>query len=147
MVFDGTCGFCRYWIVKWMKVTKLSVDYRPFQEVAEDFKDIPIEHFRSAVRYIDLDGKITSGPDAAYITYYNQDRVSFLHRWYQEKKWFRRLSDVAYQWIADHRDFMSKVSIRLFGKNPANPKGYWKIYLALFVILFFSLGYWLLTSI
>jgi len=147
MVFDGNCGFCKYWIVKWMKITKLTVDYKPFQEIAHEFKDIPLDYFKSAVRYIDLNGKVTSGPDAAYITYYNQEKVAFLHRWYLEKKWFQRISDLAYQWIADHRDFMSKISIWLFGKNPANPKGYWKVYLGVLFFLLFSLSYCLLANI
>ena len=141
MVYDGNCGFCKYWVVKWMKITKLSVDYRSFQEVAERYKDIPTEYFRSAVRYIDVDGKIISGPDAAYVAYYTQNKVTFLHQWYVKGKWFMKLSDSAYQWIADHRSFMSKMSVILFGKDPNQPKAYWKIYFLAFVLIITSLLY------
>jgi hypothetical protein len=126
-----------------MKVTRQTVDYRPYQEVAERFKDISTKHFKEAVRYIATDGSIISGPDAAYITYFNQGRLQFLHRWYLNQKWFMLLSDAAYQWIADHRNFMSKVSIWMFGKNPANPKAYWKLYLLALLLLVFSLVYFL----
>lgn len=135
MVFDGNCGFCRYWVVKWMKISGTEVEYKPYQKVAVNFSDIEEIHFKEAVRYIALDGTVYSGPEAAYITYYNKNKVPFLYTWYMEKNWFRKFSDVTYQWVADHRNFMSKVSVRLFGKNPANPKPYWKLYLLGFISL------------
>lgn len=130
MVFDGNCGFCKYWVIRWKKISGLEVDYKPYQEVAANFKDVPEFHFKEAVRYISVDGTIFNGPDAAYITYYNKNQVKFLHRWYKEKPWFAKFSDVAYQFVADNRNTMSKITVRLFGKNPANPKPYWKYYLA-----------------
>lgn len=139
MVFDGKCGFCKYWVIKWKKISGLGVEYKPYQEVYQNFPDIEKDHFKQAVRFITTSGKIYNGPDAAYITYYNKQKVQFLHKWYTNKRWFRKLSDSVYQWIADHRNFMSKVSVRMFGKNPANPKPYWKIYLALLIILIVSL--------
>lgn len=139
MVFDGNCGFCKYWVIKWKKISGLGVDYKPYQEAAEQLEDIEIHHFKEAVRYISTDGKIYNGPDAAYITYYNQERAMFLHRWYNEKPWFQKLSDQVYQWVADNRNLMSKLSIRLFGKNPANPKPYWKWYLLGFSLIVISL--------
>tara|TARA_B110000046_G_scaffold57595_2_gene64444 strand:- start:123661 stop:124143 length:483 start_codon:yes stop_codon:yes gene_type:complete len=129
MVFDGNCGFCKYWVIRWKRLSGLGVNYKSYQEVESDFEDIAEYHFKEAVRYIDLDGKIYTGPDAAYITYFNKDKVKFLHLWYTNKSWFRNFSDYAYQFVADNRNTMSKITIRLFGKNPANPKPYWKYYL------------------
>ena len=88
---------------------------------------------------IDLDGNVFTGPDAAYITYFNKNKVKFLHLWYKEKAWFRNLSDFAYQFIADNRNTMSKITIKLFGKNPANPKPYWKYYLLGLIAVIISL--------
>ncbi|MFT5668720.1 MAG: putative DCC family thiol-disulfide oxidoreductase YuxK [Vicingaceae bacterium] len=139
MVFDGNCGFCKYWVIRWKKISGLGVDYKPYQEVAVNFKDIEEEHFKEAVRYIDLDGTIYNGPDAAYITYYNKNQVKFLHQWYVSKPVFKVLSDVAYQFVADNRNTMSKITIRLFGKNPANPKPYWKYYLLGLMLIITSL--------
>ncbi len=141
MVFDGNCGFCRYWVVKWMRISKLAIEYRPYQEVAENFSDIPPIHFKEAVRFIDLDGSILSGPEAAYIAYVKANKLTYLHQWYRKGGWFMKLSDVAYMWVADHRNFLSTISIYLFGKNPANPKPYWKVYLLLLLLLLFSLTY------
>ncbi|MFT6167615.1 MAG: putative DCC family thiol-disulfide oxidoreductase YuxK [Vicingaceae bacterium] len=139
MVFDGNCGFCKYWVIRWKKISGLGVDYKPYQEVAVHFKDIQEHHFKQAVRYIDMDGHIFNGPDAAYITYYNKNKLKFLHQWYINKNWFRKFSDYAYQFVADHRNTMSIITIRLFGKNPANPKPYWIYYLIGLIAIILSL--------
>lgn len=146
MIYDGKCGFCKYWVIKWKKISGLGVDYKPYQEVADDFKDIEKKHFQEAVRFITTDGKIYNGPGAAYVTYFNQNKVKYLHELYQKNSWFTKISDVGYQWVADNRGFMSKVSVRLFGKNPANPKPYWKYYV-IGILLFILSVYLLLTNI
>jgi len=138
MVYDGNCGFCKYWVIRWKKISGLGVDYKSYQEVASVFKDIPEHHFKEAVRYIGVDGIIYNGPDAAYITYFNQNKAKFLHQWYLDKRWFRNFSDYSYQFVADNRNLMSKLTVRLFGKNPANPKPYWKYYLIGLIVLVFS---------
>ena len=138
MVFDGNCGFCKYWVIRWKKISGLGVDYKPYQEVAEYFKDISEHHFKQAVRYIDTEGVVFNGPDAAYITYFNKNKLKFLHQWYNDKPWFRKFSDNAYQFVADHRNTMSKITIRLFGKNPANPKPYWAYYMIGLIVIVFS---------
>ena len=61
MVFDGNCGFCKYWVIRWKKISGLEVDYRPYQEVAINFQDISENHLKEAVRYIDLDGNVFTG--------------------------------------------------------------------------------------
>lgn len=129
MVFDGNCGFCKYWIIKWKKLTKDSIDYAPFQKVSNQFKDISEDYFATAVRLILLDGSIVSGPAAAY--YSNKDRFVFskLYSWYIQNTFFRKLSNILYKWVADNRSFMYKLSVKLFGKNPRIIKHYWLFYL------------------
>lgn len=120
MVWDGTCGFCKYWITKWQKITGDRIQYEKYQDKAHDFPDIPESYFKQAVRLIDIDGSVYSGPDAAYKTFSMARKGPFgiLHSWYENSKTFMALSDLAYQIIADHRSFFSKVTTRLFGKNP-----------------------------
>lgn len=64
MVFDGECGFCRFWIARWRISTGGKVDYLPFQEVAGDYPAIPRKAFQRAVYLIEPDGRVTSGADA-----------------------------------------------------------------------------------
>lgn len=118
LIYDGNCGFCKYWIIKWRRMTRESIQYFPYQKVASQFSDIPEDYFRQAVRYIDTDGTVGNGPEAAFQTLYIKKKYRFLLRWYRGKTWFRMLSDRVYQWIADHRTFLFKLSRLFFGKKP-----------------------------
>ncbi|MGI8893042.1 MAG: thiol-disulfide oxidoreductase DCC family protein, partial [Bacteroidia bacterium] len=66
MVWDGECGFCHYWIIRWKMITGDKIEYNTFQNVAGNFPDIPVDRFREAVRLIETDGSISSGPKAAF---------------------------------------------------------------------------------
>ena len=129
MVYDGNCGFCKYWVIKWKLMSGESIDYKPFQKVASSFKDIHKKHFAEAVRFIDTGGKVYSGPEAAYYTYYKRGKAKFLFKAYKNHKWFKKLNDKLYQWVADNRDFVFRVCIKMLGKNPRNTQHLWIFYL------------------
>ncbi|MAC96072.1 MAG: thiol-disulfide oxidoreductase [Flavobacteriales bacterium] len=129
MVYDGKCGFCKYWIIKWKKISGDEIHYISYQRAAHKFKDIEEKHFKEAVRLIDSSGRIYNGPDAAFRTFYMKGKVPFLHLWYEKYKWFRKLTNFLYQWVADNRNFLFKISVRLFGKSARNPQPFWAYYL------------------
>lgn len=118
MVYDGDCGFCRYWLVKWKKLSRDHYEYQPFQSVAEDYKDIPLKSFQGAVHLIFPDGKILNGAAVAFYPYYQFGSAGFLYNWYVEHNLFRRISDFAYQWVAKNRNLCFGLSQLLFGKDP-----------------------------
>ncbi len=66
LVFDGDCGFCRYWIARWRRVTGDLVEYAPYQEVAGYYPEIPVESFAKSVQLILPDGGVTSGAEAVF---------------------------------------------------------------------------------
>lgn len=135
MVYDGNCGFCKYWVIKWKLMSGDSIEYQPFQKVASSFKDINAKHFAEAVRFIDMDGKVYSGPGAAYYTYFIKGKVKFLYKAYKNKNWFRRLNDIVYQWVADNRDFVFRICIKMLGKNPRITQHLWVYYLIGLLVL------------
>ena len=57
-VYDGDCGICRYWVNYWHGLTDERVLYRPYQEAAADFPEIPREAFPHAVQLIEPDGRV-----------------------------------------------------------------------------------------
>lgn len=130
MAWDGDCGFCHYWVIKWKKLTGDQVTYKPFQQVYRDFPDIDLKYFRQAIRFIDTDGRVYTGPAAAF---------QALHRYGKKWRWvmpvykyfwpFRFLSDHFYVFVSRNRVRMYEITIRLLGKNPARPKHYWVYYL------------------
>lgn len=135
MVYDGNCGFCKYWIIKWKRLTKDTIDYVPFQKIAPQFKDIEVDYFKSAVRLILPNGTIVSGPAAAYYSTRNRLVFSMLYRWYTQSSFFRMVSNILYKWIADNRSFMYQLSIRCFGKNPRKVKHYWLMYVSIVILI------------
>jgi len=139
LVWDGECGFCKFWVIHFKKKTGDSVAYRTYQEVASQFKDIPLKEFKKASRLIETDGKIYSGPDSAYRTLTHSNINSMWHRWYKNKPWFTWLSDHGYNHIAKNRSFYFKVTKLFFGKNPEGLKAYWLVYIVLLLLLCFGI--------
>lgn len=42
MVWDGECGFCKYWISVWQSKTGDKLQYKKYQDVYERFQSIPL---------------------------------------------------------------------------------------------------------
>lgn len=141
LVYDGNCGFCRYWVLKWKKIASEHIDYFSYQEIASNFKDIPEFHFKEAVRFIDTNGKVYSGPDAAFQSYLIGKKKLFIYTLYQKSPLFKKLCDIAYQWIADYRSIVFEWCKFFIGKNPVKPDYSKTIYLLLAFIVVFSAYY------
>ncbi len=138
LIWDGDCGFCKYWVTRWKAITGEAIQYRTYQEAATDFPDIPLKEFKKASRLIEPDGKVYSGPDSAYRSYdYASNKKYPFHRWYLKYSFFRKLSDHGYNFIAKRRSLMFKLTRILFGNNPLHFKLYWLGYILVIFILFF----------
>lgn len=135
MVWDGECGFCKYWITNWKSKTDAQIDYRTLQEVAKQFKDIPLKEFKKASRLIEPDGAVYSGPDSAYRSFlYFKNTNPPWHRWYSQYKLFSFPSDHTYNFIAKNRSFMFSLTKLFFGRNPERLKPYWLLLLLIVFI-------------
>ncbi len=135
LIWDGTCGFCKWWKTRWETKTGDSIRFVPYQDAAKDFPDIPVTKFKKASRLIEPGGKIYSGPDSAFRTLYLAGNKKW-HLWYKKHSWFESLCDTAYNHIAKNRSFYFKLTKLLFGKDPYQPKSYWFYYiLALLAII------------
>ncbi len=140
MVWDGNCGFCRYWITRWKRFTKERLDYESYQDVAERMPDIEIKHFKKASRLIEPDGLIYSGPRSAYRTFTYGSFWGFLDKWYVRYSWFEKVSDWLYTRVERNRSFLFKVTKALFGSDPENVRPFWIIYFALiFYFIYISI--------
>jgi predicted DCC family thiol-disulfide oxidoreductase YuxK len=142
-IWDGECGFCKYWIIIWKSKTT-NLNYKTFQEVSGEFPDIPLKEFKKASRLIEIDGSVFSGPDSAYRTFwYFEKTQKHWHRWYQQSSLFRQLSDHGYNFIAKNRPLMMKLTLAFWGKNPVNRKPYWVVWLVGFLSVLAILIYFL----
>jgi predicted DCC family thiol-disulfide oxidoreductase YuxK len=135
LIWDGQCGLCKYWVSVWEDRT-VGVRYRPYQEAAEGFPEIPLKEFKKASRFITPDGRVFSGPDSAYMSmaHFEKPRKRW-HRWYQTKPGFRALSKHGYNFIAKNRSPFMKITIAFWGTDPHNRKPFWLIWLAGFAAI------------
>ncbi len=130
MAWDGKCGFCHYWVLKWKLITGDRVSYKSFQEVHEGFPDIELKEFRKAIHFIDTDGLVYAGAPAVF---YALHKYGSKWRWimplYKQFWPFRVISNWFYSFVSRNRDWIYRVTVWLFGKNPARPKPYYVYYL------------------
>ncbi len=104
MVFDGDCGFCRYWVERFRALTGDRVVYRPFQDAAADFPAIPREAFEEAVQFVEPGGRVTSGADAvSRALEYTRGMPRLLGRAYLAVPGGRPLARFVYRWVARNR--------------------------------------------
>jgi predicted DCC family thiol-disulfide oxidoreductase YuxK len=140
MIWDGECGFCKYWIIVWNQKSE-NIEFNTFQEVADHYPEIPLKEFKKASRFIDTDGHIYSGPDSAYMSLAQFNKpITFLHHWYEKYPWFRWISDHAYNEIAKNRPIMMTLTIAFWGNDPLNRKPYWAAWLLGLISVFYLLN-------
>lgn len=141
MAWDGHCGFCHYWVLRWKMFTCNNVEYRPYQEVSKMFPDIEYKYFQQAIHLIDVDGRIYTGPGAVFRAFQYGNRYRWVMPLYNHLWLFRFLSDHIYSIISRNRNLMYKVTVRLFGRNPVRQKNYWVYYIGGLAFLLLSLFY------
>jgi len=141
-IWDGECGFCKFWVVRLKLHTGNQIDYRTYQDIANLFPDIPLKEFKKASRLIEVDGSVYSGPDSLYQSLEFVDANSIpWHKFYKNYKRFTKLSDHGYNYITKNRPFLFKLIKAMFGDRPEKLKPYWLLYLlilATFVVLIFN---------
>lgn len=52
MVYDGACGFCRFWVSRWQRNTLNEVTFTPYQQVPKLYHGITRRHFSKSVYLI-----------------------------------------------------------------------------------------------
>jgi lipase maturation factor 1 len=112
MVYDGNCNFCKHWIGRWRKLTGDAVDYLPFQDsqIPARFPEIPREQFETSVQFIETGGEVYHGAEAVFRSLAkNPKRQRFLI-WYKKFPLFAKISEMAYRFVARHRELFSRLS-------------------------------------
>jgi predicted DCC family thiol-disulfide oxidoreductase YuxK len=140
LVYDADCGFCVYWVRYWQKLTHDRVDYRPYQEMAARFPDIPLSEFQRAVQFIEPDGLRSSAAAASFKTLSHARGKTLWLALYKGLPGFAFISERSYAFIAAHRSASYRVSRFFWGKDYEPPR-YDLIaflFLRLFGLIYFS---------
>jgi len=122
LIYDGDCGFCKYWVHYWQKLTGDSVAYEPYQEAAARYPEIPIPAFERAVQYVAPDGKIASAAKASFLTLSHAPGMAFWLALYRKLPEFAAITELLYAFIAAHRTAFHRICLFLWGKNYEPPR-------------------------
>jgi predicted DCC family thiol-disulfide oxidoreductase YuxK len=117
VIYDGDCGFCRLWLARWQQVTGDRAEYAPYQQVAAQFPEIPIDNFRKAVHLIEPDGAIHSGAAAVFRLLRLAPGRAWMFGLYEHVPGFAAVSEAAYRIVAVHRPFFFRVTKLLWGDH------------------------------
>jgi lipase maturation factor 1 len=138
VVFDGDCGFCRYWLARWRRVVGDRFDAEPYQTAAARFPALPRDRFRDAVQLVLPDGRVYQGAEAAYrLRALAPGRGGWLAT-YQRLPGFRPLADLGYRIIADHRNAAFRVTRWIWGTDPDDDRTARRASLAALAVVAFA---------
>ncbi|MCO6437660.1 MAG: lipase maturation factor family protein [Phycisphaerae bacterium] len=118
LVFDGDCGFCRYWMVRWRRHTLGHVDYAPYQDVADQFPEIPIEQFQRAAQLVEPDGNVFAGAEGIFRAARYAPSRRWLNTLYRLVPGLPLAARITYGTIARHRAAAMTVTRLLWGPKP-----------------------------
>jgi lipase maturation factor 1 len=123
VLFDGDCGFCRFWVTRWRATTRGKVDFAPAQQEASRFPQVTDKAWKRSMQFLTPEGAVYAGAEAVFRT------LAYVpeHRWmlaaYRRVPGARFVSEAAYKLVADHRDFFSKLTRIALGRHP-EPSSY-----------------------
>ena len=148
LVFDGECGFCRFWIDRWRCRTADRLEYLPFQseDVARRLPNLSRDRCKRAVHLVEPDGSVREGAAAVFraLAACGGSRAGWFL--YEHAPAFAPLSERAYRLIADHRPLADRVRKWCWGQvsQPSTYRTSSWLFLRLlgliYLIAFWSLG-------
>ncbi|HTV94701.1 MAG TPA: lipase maturation factor family protein [Steroidobacteraceae bacterium] len=122
LIYDRDCAFCIYWARYWERLTGERVDYRPYQEVAARYPQVPLAEFQRAAQYIGIGGRRAGGAQASFLTLSHAPGKGVWLWLYRRVPGFAAVSELTYTFIAAHRSAFHRISLCLWGKDYAPPQ-------------------------
>lgn len=124
LIYDGDCGFCRFWVERWRHWTGGRFEVAPFQDstLRDRFPEVGVERCERAVQLIEPDGRVTAAAEAAFQSLALHPRLAWLRWLYSRVPLFAWLSELAYAFVARHRMGFSRVTRMLCGTDPVPPR-------------------------
>lgn len=146
LIYDGDCGFCRYWVGRWRGATRDRVDYLTSQVAAGRFPEIPPGDLQASVHLVSPEGSVSSGALAVFQALATVKGRGIPLLIYRSVPGAAALCESFYRFVADRRVLFSALTRWLWGPDPG-PHGFRtssRIFLAalglVHLVAFISLG-------
>jgi predicted DCC family thiol-disulfide oxidoreductase YuxK len=123
LLYDGDCGFCRFWVARWRAATGGAVDFAPAQAEAARFSQITKEAWTRSVQLITPEGAVYAGAEAVFRTLAYAPGRGWALALYEHLPGARPVTEAAYRLVAAHRNFSSALTRFFWGRDP-EPSSY-----------------------
>lgn len=149
LIYDGRCSFCKLWIQYWKRLTGDRVTYAASQDIGAHYPEISPAEFQRSVWLVypgRPDRPPVGGARAVCELMSYTSRAAWMTWLYRHVPPFAVLSEAAYRFVADHRNFFYWVTRIFWGKEiyPATYRCTRSLFLkglaAVFLIAFLSLA-------
>jgi predicted DCC family thiol-disulfide oxidoreductase YuxK len=122
VVFDGDCGFCRYWILRWRERTGDALEYTPYQDpaVARRFPALTPERCARALQIVETDGGVSEGAEAVCRTL-ARSGIRWPLALYRRLPGAAAVAEWGYRLVARHRLLASRLTGRMTGQGGSGP--------------------------
>jgi predicted DCC family thiol-disulfide oxidoreductase YuxK len=118
LIFDGDCGFCRFWLARWRVRLGDRLEYIPLQDpqLAERFPQLATAQLKRAVHFVDSGGVVSSGAEAVFRAFALGGSTLPL-RAFRHIPGFALVSEAAYRLVANHRPLFASITTFFWGRR------------------------------
>jgi predicted DCC family thiol-disulfide oxidoreductase YuxK len=113
LIYDGDCGFCRYWLARVRRHVGERMEYIAFQDpqVPLRFPDLSIKRLKESVHFVASDGKVHHGARAVFeaLALGGMKLPIRAYRWIPGGA---LLSEAVYRFVARRRKFFGRFQHR-----------------------------------
>jgi predicted DCC family thiol-disulfide oxidoreductase YuxK len=109
LVFDGECGFCRYWVARLRARAGDRVDFIPLQDpyIASAVPELRDENLNGSVHFRDPEGHVSAAAEATFRVL-EIAGVRFPLRAYLRVPGVAAVCEATYRFVARHRGFFGR---------------------------------------
>lgn len=113
LIYDGDCGFCRYWLARLRRRVGERLEYLPFQDpqILVQFPHLTSRHLKESVHVVAVDGTVYKGARAVFEAL-ALGGITLPKRAYRGIPGCALLSEAAYHFIARRRRFFGRFQHR-----------------------------------
>lgn len=110
LLWDGDCGFCRFWVERWKGVLDGRVDFLPSQELKAIPRGVTREDFQRGVVLLEPKGQVSKGAEAIFRALSYAPGRSWPRSAYEKVPGFAPVAEGVYRVVATNRPFFSKLT-------------------------------------
>ena len=147
LIFDGDCGFCRFWKTRWQYRSGSLIEYAPYQsaDIAQRFPEIPRDRCARAVQFVEPDGRVSEAAEAIFRLLASIGlRLPFA--FYEAVPGAQTVSEMVYRAVEEHRNVAARLTTMMWGRDPRPPTHaltrwlFFRLLSLVYLAAFWSLG-------